>query len=136
MRTISKGKKALIHVAKSQLGLSEAEYRDILESHGNGARSSRDLDPAGFASVMAHLEHLGFEPKRKFYRGAGSKELLMRKIKAIQGDLGLSDSYVDAMAQRMFGVQSHRWLDARQLHSVVAALSYHQARRSANGKNR
>lgn len=133
--TISNGKKSLLHVAKSRLGLSDVEYLDILATHGNGAQSSRDLNDRTFESVLDHFKSLGFVPKNKFYRPASSKQRLLSKIAAIQNELNLSDSYVDSIAQRMFKnensqpVRSHRWLDADQLHSLVATLTYHQKRK-------
>lgn len=56
---ISKAKKALLHVAKHQLGLSDDDYRSVLRREG-GVESSRDLDGPGFDRVMAAFERLGF----------------------------------------------------------------------------
>lgn len=127
MAFISKGQVKLFNTAVSKTGMTRIERQALLE--GLGVTSSKHLTPVMLDKAMTHFEKLGFVFKRKFYRPTGSKQRLLSKVKAIQGDLGLSDSYVDAMAQRMFQVQSHRWLDARQLRSLVAALSYHQARR-------
>lgn len=130
-RPISNGKKALIHVAKSQLGLSDAEYLDILAAHGSGAQSSRDLNEKTFEAVLDYLKHLGFVQKKKYYRPAGSKKRLISKISAICNELGLTESYVNAMARNMFESPAYRWLNARQLHKLVAALSIHQKRERA-----
>ncbi len=134
---ISNGKKALIHVAKSQLGLSDAEYQDILAAHGNGARSSRDLNDRTFSSVLEHFEHLGFK-KRKRLRGFNSvteyKKRLMSKINAMCLDMNLPRSYVDSMAQRMCGADMVEWCDPDGLRKIVAALTYHQRR--ARGKRK
>ena len=59
---ISNKQKAVIHVAKSQLGLDEESYRDILLAHA-GVRSSKGLDWRGFKKVMKHFEACGFESK-------------------------------------------------------------------------
>jgi len=129
--TISKGKKALIHVAKTRLGLTDAEYLDILGTYGNGAQSSRDLNDRTFVAVLDHFKRLGFVPDTKFYRPAGSKTRLTAKISAICNELGLTEKYVNGMARNMFGIPTYRWLDAKQLHKLVAALSYHQKRKRA-----
>jgi phage gp16-like protein len=49
----------LVHVAKRQLGLDEADYRQILLDVA-GVGSSKDLTPRGFEDLMAHFEHRGF----------------------------------------------------------------------------
>jgi Bacteriophage Mu, GemA protein len=56
---ITKSQVRLIHLAKDRLGLSYEEYREILALYG-GARSSVELDPEGFFSVMEHFRELGF----------------------------------------------------------------------------
>jgi len=49
----------LIHAARRQLGLDEADYREILANIA-GVKSSKDLTNKSFEDVMAHLEHRGF----------------------------------------------------------------------------
>ncbi len=68
---ISNAKKAVIHVAKSQLGLGEDEYRDALEAHA-GVKSAKDLNGKGFLAVMKHFEACGFERKRSAFKVQGS----------------------------------------------------------------
>jgi hypothetical protein len=50
---------ALLHVAKSRLGLDEDTYRAVLLSCG-GVESARDIDADGFALIMYRFEELGF----------------------------------------------------------------------------
>jgi len=47
-------KLAVIHIVKKELGLSEEEYRDILEQHA-GVRSAKDLDEQGFRRLMHYF---------------------------------------------------------------------------------
>jgi phage gp16-like protein len=133
---IDNKKKALIHVAKSKVGMSETEYRDMLA--GVGVESSKNLNQAKFDKVMAHFKKLGFK-KRKAQRQkaegrrgkagpVSSKDRLLKKIDAILADLGLKRGYVDAIARNMFKIDVVSWCDAHQLHKIVAALSYHQRR--------
>lgn len=49
----------LIHIAKSQLGLDDESYRELLQECA-GVESSKDLDAMGFKSVLGELERLGF----------------------------------------------------------------------------
>lgn len=52
---------ALIHVARTQLGLSDDDYRAIL-LHEAGVDTSRNLDNDGFDAVMERFRTLGFKP--------------------------------------------------------------------------
>lgn len=52
---------ALIHVAKTQLGISDDDYRAVLLREAC-VQSSRDLDNDGFDAVMQRLRALGSEP--------------------------------------------------------------------------
>lgn len=138
---INNKQKALIHVAKSQVGMSEEEYRSMLE--GVGVSSSTELSYRGFDQVMQRFEALGFVSRRKSKgqrrtrlrsasSAAASKEALIGKIAAILADLKLSWSYADGVAKRMFRIEFVQWCDAEQLHKVVAALMYHQKRVNSN----
>lgn len=60
---INNKQKALLHVAKAQLGLPDEVYRDILRVHG-GAESSRFLDDLGCERVLRRFYALGFKPKK------------------------------------------------------------------------
>ena len=121
---------ALIHVAKAQTGMGEDAYRDLLA--GLGVASSKELDGKGFDALMRHFKSLGFKSRRRAdKRPPASKPRLLAKCDAIRAELGLPTAYVDAMARHMFGIASHRWLSADQLHRLVAALTYHQRRKRA-----
>jgi isocitrate dehydrogenase kinase/phosphatase len=56
---ISARQKAVLHVAKSQLRLSDENYRAVLREQG-GVESSNDLTNATFDRVMRRFEELGF----------------------------------------------------------------------------
>lgn len=133
---IDNKKKALIHVAKAKIGMSEVEYRDMLASVG--VESSKDLNHAKFDLVMKHFKKLGFtRASPKGYAGqarkgpASSKDRLLGKIAIMAADMGLKKGYVDAIARNMFGVDLYAWCNAHQLHKIVAALTYHQKRKRA-----
>ncbi|MDI3547907.1 MAG: hypothetical protein PWR10_1559 [Halanaerobiales bacterium] len=61
---ISNKKKALLHVAKNQLGLDDDLYREILYQEA-GVKSSTKLSDKGFKKVMRRFEKLGFKSKPK-----------------------------------------------------------------------
>lgn len=54
---------ALIHVAKKELGLSDEDYRSLLQLHG-GVNSAKLLTMDGFERVMKQMEQLGFSSIR------------------------------------------------------------------------
>ena len=129
---IGKKEKALVHVAKTQLGLSEEDYRSVLASVG--VKSSTELNHVQLDEVMKRFEAEGFKPKNRrppqMRRAkADPKAPLLRKIAAIMADAGLSEVYVNGMAAHMFRVQSYLWLDQEQLWKIVAALSIYQNRK-------
>ncbi|MCF8504783.1 MAG: regulatory protein GemA [Caulobacter sp.] len=49
----------MLRVAKERLGLSEDDYRALLENYG-GVSSATELDKRGFAAVMDRFRDLGF----------------------------------------------------------------------------
>lgn len=119
--------KAVLHVAKARTGLSEEDYRALLSQVG--VESSRDLDQKGFDVVMKHFEKLGFKSTfSKKPKPMDSKARLMAKLYMIRRELNLPESYLDGCAQRMFNIDSYKWLNADKLHKLVSAMSYHQRR--------
>lgn len=136
-------------MAKSQVGMSDEEYRAMLESVG--VESSTQLTRNNFDKLMEHFKSLGFKRLSRASRPNGkkqsarrkkqkqkppkSKEALKEKIGAILADLSLPWSYADKMAKKMFGVDALEWCDADQFWRIVAALSYHQKRQKAKAVN-
>lgn len=59
--TISNKQKAILHVAKAKLNLSDRLYRDALVQIA-GVTSSTELDKAGFEAMMGLFEYMGFQP--------------------------------------------------------------------------
>ena len=128
---------AKIHIAKKQLGMDDATYRAMLQSHG-GVTSSKDLTLISAAKVLAHLERCGFKPKAantgKRPITTSDRAALMSKVEAQLCDAGRPWSYVDGMAQKMFKVDKASWLSAEQLMKVVAALAYYAKRRAKTAR--
>lgn len=131
---IGNKEKALIHVAKAQLGLSDDDYRAMLKSVG--VESSTQLDYVGFEDLMKRFEGVGFKsktrrPPRMRRQPADPKSPLIGKINAILLDCGLTEAYANGIARRMFGIQSFLWLNQEQLWKVTAALTYLQKKQQA-----
>lgn len=126
---ISNSKKALIHVAKKQTGMTEPEYRSLL--CGVGVGSSTYLNNKTFAEVMDRFKELGFTPKkssRKTDNLPRGKSALMKKLEAILLDMGLDWPYVDSIAKSRFKVERVQWLEPAPLRKLVQMMAMHQKR--------
>jgi len=62
--TITTKQKAILHVAKAQLGLDDPTYRTMLVQLA-GVTSSTELDQAGFEAMMGFFEWKGFTPLKR-----------------------------------------------------------------------
>ncbi|MBF0096272.1 MAG: DUF1018 domain-containing protein [Magnetococcales bacterium] len=142
--TATKAMVSKIHIARSQLGMTEDEYRALL--HGEtGKESCAQMDHRELSDVLARMIRLGFRstPPKKERQGvvaAGTPEWsrkrpnnwsdtgknpMYRKIYALicvnQWDWG----YVRATAQHMFaqkGAVVLEFLGGDELHALVSAL--------------
>lgn len=124
---IDNNKKAVIHIAKSQTGMTEEEYRALLSSVG--VESSKDLTPESFKKLMKHFEKIGFNGRGTKHRApVSSKARLAGKIKAMLAGMDLTEAYADGIAKRMFSTDKYIWCDADQLRKITAALMYKKRR--------
>ena len=131
---VTKKQMALIHKAKHAVGLSDENYRAVLESFGavtvNGKATSKALTQGGFVGIMNHFHKLGFpwEPKGPDAHTAENRSPLLTKISAQLLDLGKPEPYADGMARKMFKVELLRFCAPWQLWAIAAALTYQQQR--------
>lgn len=135
---MTREKLAVLHVAKKQLGLSDEEYRDILNNFA-GVTSAKDLAEHGFEAVMFHFAKLGFKSdwnaKNLGYRSgmASPRQIAMiRKLWALftngQGD----DASLGKWLEGKFKVSAIRFLDNQSAHKAVGALKRMTANKSLN----
>jgi len=136
---ISNKKKAVIHIAKAQVGMKEEEYRDLLSSVG--AETSKDLTDKTFDRLMGQFQRLGFKTtsktrsKRDVSNLPHGKKALMKKLEAIILDMGLTWGYVDAIAKKRFDVETAQWLEPEDLLKLVQMMVKHQNRQHQKEKN-
>lgn len=135
---ISKAKKALVHVAKAKVGMTEEEYRDLLASVG--VKSSKDLTIRTFAVVMDRFKELGFKTRSKrHYRRIDNlprgKQALMKKLEAMLLDMNLSWAYADGITKKRFKnadgspIEKAQWLNDEDLYKLVQIIVVFQKRR-------
>lgn len=81
-------KLAVIHIVKKELGLSDDEYRDILETYA-GVRSAKDLDDKGFRKLMHHFV------RSRHYRSSRDVITLRQKmyIKHLVSEAGWDENH-------------------------------------------
>ena len=101
---ITSKQKALIHVAKAQLGMEDEDYRAML-ARVAGVASSAQLDAAGFERVTAELERLGFRNPRSRLQGAS------REGMATPAQLGRIRSLWKAYSGRDDELALGHWLE-------------------------
>jgi len=65
---IGNREKAILHIAKAELGLSDEIYRDVLRNIA-GVKSSVDLDRKGYSAVLDNFEAKGFRIRYKNRKG-------------------------------------------------------------------
>ncbi|KWF85002.1 hypothetical protein WL94_20260 [Burkholderia cepacia] len=128
---IAKSTIAKIHVGKSQLALTDDEYRAMLQSVA-GVKSSRDLTPEGAHKLLKHMERCGFKPKRSIGRRpkvVDSRAQRIQKIEALLAAAGRPWSYLDGMVKRICKVDRLEFCDGEMLGKLIAALSIDANRR-------
>ena len=121
---INNKQKAILHIAKAQLGLSEEQYREILKAQG-GAESSVQLDDFGFEKVLRFFGKMGFKKKRATRRVAptdfateGQRKVLYHLME----DLGWWTSRLLGFIKKMTGKEHVEQLSGREAQRVIEAL--------------
>lgn len=130
---IRKRELAMIHVAKSQLGLDDDTYRAMLWTVAR-VKSAADLDWAGRKKVLDHLKAGGFKIKSRPAPAANKAGLVSAVRASLIACGNKPDAYADGMARHMFKVERFEWCDPAQLRKIIAALGYQQKRAEAARK--
>ena len=116
---------ARIHIGKNQLKLEDAEYREMLKQV-TGKSSCSDMHISDLYLVLKRLEKSGFKSQKRSYgkkpNASQGHKAMMNKIEALLADNQLHWNYAHAMAKRMFKVDKVDWLEAKDLHKLIAAL--------------
>ncbi|MDY7035549.1 MAG: regulatory protein GemA [Thermodesulfobacteriota bacterium] len=115
--------KAILHVAKGKLALTEDEYRDVLENYG-GTRSSKDLDYQGFRAVMKHFERCGFKGRDRGSKHKSSQaEALRDRARQLALHSDLNEKRFNGLVKKICGVDRLDWCgQAVRLKRLLAAL--------------
>lgn len=135
--TISAQKKALIHVAKSQLGMEDGDYRAMLRRIA-GVESSTGLDEASFERVMGELERLGFRRPRSLigarHREGMASAAQVGRIRALWKAYSARDDELalGRWLEKKFHVSNVRFLEGQRAGKCIAVLEKLAAWRKAH----
>lgn len=130
---------AKVHLAKKDLGLSDADYRHVLEINFR-ASSAGHLSDRQLGELLDHFKSKGWQAKTKG-RPAESKrdvkppvpedrQQLIDKIEALLAEKGrlegrrISWAYARAILRKQGGPQYLNWATSDQLIKIIQALSY------------
>ncbi|MDH4317916.1 MAG: regulatory protein GemA [Desulfobulbaceae bacterium] len=127
----NRGSLAKIHIAKKDLGLSEEEYRDILQNRF-GKQSSADLSQPQADQLIRHFQSLGWKPKQKSLPGFGgslASDPMSRKIRALWLELAnggvvrnRSEKALLTFVKGQVKVERLEWASTAQKAQIIEAL--------------
>lgn len=127
---------SIIHVAKAQLGLTDDDYRAILQAVA-GVDSSTELCDAGFEAVMYRFQQLGFESawnRRHFGHRPGmaspGQVALIRELWADFTDGMGTDATLGKWLRRQFKIEAVRFLPSDTARKAIGALKAMNARKA------
>ncbi len=122
---------AKVHIAKKQLGLEDAGYRELLR-RVTGKHSSADCTEAELDLLLVEFKRLGFEPQGNATAPRAEKEYV-RMIYALWSGLKpyLRDHSQVALrifVKKMTGVDKPDWLGPEDANDVIEGLKAWLAR--------
>lgn len=119
---------AKVHLAAKELGLSEGDYRAVLERVA-GASSAAALDERALDRALSEFRRLGWKPARASGRRPAADHPSARKARALWislGQLGVirdsSDPALEAFARRQLGCERLQWADQAMAYKLIEAL--------------
>lgn len=121
---------ARIHIARTQLGMDEDAYRDLLFALER-VRSAKDLDWGGRKRVLEHFKKLGWRPTAPKKAGAirpvatgqpGMIVALWAELHAAGRVRNPSDAALGTWLKRNRMPERVEWLSNAQLNRAIEAL--------------
>ena len=123
-----------IHIGKSQLGLDDETYRQLLVST-TGKTSCTEMTESELQQVLNVMVQKGFKSSTSFWGNRAApredKKIYLAKITALLAKHGLPKEYADGIAKRSFKVDFVHWLQPWQLKKVVQMLAVYDRNKKA-----
>jgi len=125
---LDRKKLAVIHIVKKELGLSDEEYRDLLERE-TGVRSARDLDEEGFRRLMR------FFTRSRHYRDSRDAITFRQKlyIRHLVAELGWDERHFQNFLNKYYHKKRPEQLSKKEASKVIVALKKILARVNERG---
>lgn len=127
-----------VHMARSVLGINEADYR-LLLSDRFGVMSSKGLKDEELDALLAHFRALGW---RQWQRGKHPAKGARRKLTQdellvqVLAEGGHARSYADAIAKKIAQVDKYEWCTKQQRAAVISNIIAQNARKPKAGSGR
>lgn len=125
---------ARIHIGKSQLGLDDETYRQLLVST-TGKTSCTEMTESELQQVLNVMVQKGFKSGSHFWGNRAApredKKIYLAKITALLAKHSLPKEYADGIAKRSFKVDFVHWLQPWQLKKVVQMLAVYDRNKKA-----
>lgn len=114
---MDRNKLAVIHIVKKELGLSDEEYRDILEKHA-GVRSAKDLDDKGFRRLMHYFV------RSRHYRSSRENITLRQKmyIRHLVSEAGWDENHFVNFMKKYYKKASLEYLSKKDASKLIESL--------------
>jgi len=145
MQKSNKRQKTLIHIAKAQMGIDDATYREMLRNHC-GAESSKNISYQAANRLLIHLQKCGFKmrPKSgpKKYGDLGLRPGMatpaqLRKIEAMWAEVCKAQNKRQALRHfllKTVHVSDILFLTAGMAHNTIEAIKDIRDRKYARGE--
>ncbi len=116
-RVLDRKKLALIHIVKEELGLSDRDYRCLLRRIA-GVKSAKDLDDAGFRTLMRFLV------RSDYYRANSFGMTLKQKmfIKSLVSQLGWDPQHLANFIHKYYQRPDLDHLDRKDASKLIESL--------------
>lgn len=114
---IDRKKLAVIHIVKKELGLSDEDYRNILERE-TGVRSAKDLDPQSFQRLMRYFTRSGYYRINQYGLTFRQKAY----INHLAEELGWNEHHLNNFIAKYFKKPAVTELNKKEASKVIEAL--------------
>lgn len=114
---LDRKKLALIHIVKKELGISDPDYRYLLQRIA-GVKSSKDLGEAGFRTLMRFLVRSDYYRANSF--GMTLKQKLF--IKSLASQLGWEESHLRNFIHKYYQRPDLDHLNRQEASKLIESL--------------
>ncbi len=115
----------IIHIAKQQLGLDDATYREILA--GYGVKSSKDLTYNQAQWLIKHFQKAGFKIKVKYREGMITPKQIGYLKYLWKSNPNVRNKSVEGLenfVKRIIKIDRLEWIPRNRVHKVIKAIEH------------